>query len=97
MFILVFSSLFLVFFEDIISYFKIVKNVIKKLLYILVLLLVVIIMVLVIYKFIYVYEYLFVDNRYYLFYIWRKVYVRYWSVKYVMVLLYMFAVFCIYR
>ena len=96
-FTLAFSSSLLVFPEDIASYLKIVKNAIKKPLYILALLLVAIIMVLVIYKFTYVHEYLLADNRHYPFYIWRKVYARHWSVKYAMVPLYMFAAFCIHR
>lgn len=94
-FTLAFSSSLLVFPEDIVSYLKIVKNAIKKPLYILALLLVAIIMVLVIYKFTYIHEYLLADNRHYPFYIWRKVYARHRLVKYAMVPLYMFAAFCI--
>lgn len=97
LFTLAFSSSLLVFPGDIVTYLKIVKNVIKKPLYIIGLLFVAMIMLFVIHKFTYVHEYLLADNRHYPFYIWRKVYARYWSVKYAIVPLYMFAAFCIHR
>ncbi|XP_078342143.1 dol-P-Glc:Glc(2)Man(9)GlcNAc(2)-PP-Dol alpha-1,2-glucosyltransferase-like isoform X2 [Oculina patagonica] len=97
LFTLAFSSSLLVFPEDIISYFKSLRNVIKKPLYIIGLLFAALVMLLIVYKFTYVHEYLLADNRHYPFYIWRKVYARHWMVKYAIVPLYMFAAFCIHR
>ena len=96
-FTIAFSSSLLLFPQDIASYLKTFKNIVKKPLYVLGLLLAAVIMVLIIYKFTYVHEYLLADNRHYPFYIWRKVYARHWLVKYALIPLYIFAGFCIQR
>ena len=95
LFTLALSSSLLLFPQDILSYVKSFRNTLRKPLHIMGLLLVAALMAFTINKFTYVHEYLLADNRHFPFYIWRKVYARHWSVKYILIPVYMFAAFCI--
>ena len=75
-FTLAFSSSQLLLPQDIVSYLKTFKNIVRKPLYVIGLLLSAVSITLIIYKFTYVHEYLLADNRHYPFYIWRKLYAR---------------------
>lgn len=44
-----------------------------------------------VFNFTYVHEYLLADNRHYPFYVWRKIYSRHWSVRYMLVPCYLLA------
>ena len=88
------SSLFLLP-QDIPSYLKTLLSTLKKPLHILGLTSAAALIGFIVYKFTYVHEYLLADNRHYPFYIWRKVYARHWSAKYILIPVYMFAAFCI--
>lgn len=95
LFTLAFSSSVMLFPQDILSNLKSLQSTLKKPLQIIGLFLAAAIMIFIVYKFTYVHEYLLADNRHYPFYIWRKIYARHWSVKYILIPVYIFAAFCI--
>lgn len=48
-----------------------------------------------VHQFTYVHRYLLADNRHYTFYVWSKLYARHYSVKYLLVPVYVFAIYCL--
>lgn len=96
-FTLFFSSSHLALPPDICNFLKSSLSAFKKPLYILGAFCVAVLMILLVYKFTYVHEYLLADNRHYPFYLWRKVYARHWSVRYVLIPVYMFSAWGIHK
>ena len=65
--------------------FSKVKSILMSPLMLMCCLLLMLLMVTAVYKFTYVHKYLIADNRHYTFYIWRKIFDRHWSIKYILV------------
>lgn len=95
-FTLFFSSPILLLFDNMLEFLKFLQQTLSKPLRILALFSVFLLAIALVYQFTYVHKYLLADNRHYVFYVWRKIYTRHWSVRYLLIPVYFYSAWAIY-